>query len=106
MSFPDYVAFSVGSTIPLRYEGFPHGLALLPHGITIADVGDPGHRFAGVFLIDPDCAGMALNDSSLDHYIRAKKPIFLFAVRARDLRPFLKRADGFRRRGVTVEAIP
>ena len=104
MSLPDYI--SIGHAIPPKYSEYPHAIALLPPGVTLEDVGDPGHRFAGIFLVDPDCAGMALNDPAFEHYIATKTPVFVYAARARDLRPFLRRAEAFRRRDVSVEAIP
>lgn len=105
MSAPDYIGVVFRRAVPLRYDGFPHGLALLPAGMMLADIGAPSHRTAAVYLVDPDCAGRALNDAAIDAYVRAKTPVLVFAARGRDLRPFLRRAPQFRARGYTVEAI-
>ena len=104
MSAPDHIAIVTGQ-IPTRRPSHPHGLALLPIGVAVADVGGPGQRFVGVFLVDPDCAALAMNDDALDRYIRTKKPVFIHASRARDLRPFMRRAEQFRRRGFSVEVL-
>lgn len=105
MSLPDRIAVVTGDQIPTRFPTHPHSLALLPVGVSIDEVGAPGQQFCGVFLVDPDCAGIALNDSALDGYIKAKRPIFIHAARARDLRPFFRRAEQFGRRGVVLEVL-
>jgi hypothetical protein len=105
VSVPDHIAIIAGAGVIQQFASHPHSLALLPAGVSIEDVGEPGHRFAGVFLIDADCAGIALNDDALDRYIRSRTPVFIHAARARDLRPFLRRREQFRRRGVVVEVL-
>jgi len=105
MSVPDRIAIVTGDQIPTRFPTHPHILALLPTGVTADQVGTPGHRFCGVFLVDPDCAGIALNDDALDNCFKPKQPVFVHATRARDLRPFLRRAEQFGRHGVVVEML-
>lgn len=104
MSRPDAIALCWGK-LPPRFSGYPHSIVLLPMGVTLEQVGGPDRHTAGIFLIDPDCAELALNDAALDAYISARVPVFLFASRPRDLRPFLRRADAFRRRGITIEVV-
>lgn len=105
MSVPDYISVTSGPVVIPRYADHPRAVAILPIGVGIDDVGGPGQRIAGIFLVDPDCAGQALNDTALDAYLRARTPILIFAARARDLRPFLRRAEAFRARGMTIETM-
>lgn len=105
MSVPDHIAIITGDKIPTRFPTHPHSLALLPVGVSVDEVGAPGQQFCGVFLVDPDCAGIALNDDALDGYIKARRPVFIHATRPRDLRPFLRRVEQFRRCGVVVEVL-
>ncbi len=105
MSAPDGYLISSGAAMPPRFPNYPHCLALLPAGLSVDQVGDPGQQVAGIFLIDAGCAAGAMNDSSLDRYVTAKTPVFLFATRAKDLRPFLRRSDAFKRRGALLEVV-
>lgn len=105
MSRPDCVALMWGTAIPPRFTSHPYCIALLPIGLTVDQVGDPDQRVAGIFLVDPDCAGVALNDPAVDEYLKSKTPVFVFATRPRDLRPFLRRGEAFRRRGTTIEVM-
>lgn len=105
MSAPDAYLISSSDAMPPRFPDYPHCLALLPAGLSVEQVGNPGQQVAGIFLIDPDCAAVAMNDSSLDRYITAKTPVFLYATRAKDLRPFFRRSDAFKRRGARLEVV-
>jgi hypothetical protein len=99
MSIPDYIVISRNET-HVRFDGFQHRLVLRP----ISDAGRSGQ--SGAFLIEPGCAPVTLNDPALDAYLKAKIPVLLFARKARDLRPFLRRSESFVQRGFRIEAMP
>ena len=105
MSIPDAYLISSGVKMPPRFPDHPYNIALLPTGMSLDQVGDPGAQVAGIFLIDPDCAAVAMNDSALNRYITAKTPVFFCATRAKDLRPFLRRSDAFKQRGARLEVV-
>jgi hypothetical protein len=105
MSLPDYMVLCRGGDVPPRIDGFSHRLALLPAGVAIGNLGGAECRQSGVFLIEPDCAHEALSDPAFDAYLRAKVPVLLYARRARDLRPMLRRAEAFRARGYAAEVL-
>jgi hypothetical protein len=104
MSPPDYLLLLGEEDIPPRIAGFPHRLALLPVGTTIADLGQADCRCSGIFLIEPDCAHFALSDPAFDHYLKCRVPILVYSRRPRDLRPFLRRSDALKQRGYSVKA--
>ncbi len=99
MSLPDYMVIS-RDPAPPNIDGFSHSLILRPIDPATARQG----QSAG-FMIEPDCGRDALNDPALDGYLKASMPVLIFARRARDLRPFLRRADSFRDRGYAVEVV-
>lgn len=100
---PDFVAISYPPCLP-RWPGFPHRLALLPAGHTFDELLATPRSWA-TFLIEPDSAGEVLNGAALNAYLGACVPIVLQARRARDLRPFLRRVEAFRRRGYEAEML-
>ncbi len=57
------------------------------------------------FLVEPGCARDALNDPALDGYLRVNLPVLIYARRACDLRPFLRRANSFLSLGYAVEVL-
>lgn len=105
MSLPDCLLFIPADRMPPQIDGFPHRLALLPVGTTIANLGGPDRHASAIFLVEPDCARDALNDPAFDGYLQHKVAVLVYARRAGDLRPFLKRADAFRRGGYAGEVV-
>ena len=103
MSDPDCLLFIPAERMPPRIDGFPHRLLLLPGGTTVANLGAPDRHASAIWLLEPDCAREALNDPAFNSYLQHKVAVLVYARRGRDLRPFLKRADAFRRRGYAAE---
>jgi hypothetical protein len=104
MSFIGVSLLPPGSSV-LRPRGFDHRLALLPVGMHLNDIYSAS-TVSGMFLIDPDCGNQVLNDPAFGTYLKERMPVLLCATRARDLRPFLRRADSFRQRGFVLELVP
>ena len=103
--FPDLVAIMPDPTrVPVRWRGFPHSIVLLPDGQTL-DALRATPRAWATFLIEPDCAGEALNGLALPEYLKARVPILMHARRARDLRPIMRRSDSFRQRGYVLAVL-
>ncbi len=88
---------------PYRVDGFPFALALVPAGATIPGI---SADITAGFMIEPDCAMQALNDPAFGQYLRLGVAIAIYARRARDLRPFLRRREAFRRRSYAIEVLP
>jgi hypothetical protein len=93
--FPDYILLYDPAKAP-EFPGFPHRLVLIPNKPS-----DGPHR--PVFLIEPDSSAEVLNGTALDGYMRLRLPVSIRARRGRDLRPFLKRAAAFQKRGYKLE---
>jgi hypothetical protein len=106
LSLPDYILLARDGNIPPRFPDFPHAVALLPSGIGVDQLGTEAARSCCCFLVDPDCAHVALNDPALSAYLVERLPVIVSAQRRRDLKPFLRRADAFRARGYSVEVMP
>ena len=103
--YPEYMLVAPnGVDLPLRFPGFPYRLALVPNEYSIA-VLRVSPRCWAMFLIEPDCAAEVLYGSALGDYLARGVPVVLHARRARDLRPFLRRAEAFKRRGFSVEVM-
>lgn len=100
---PDYMA-SFPADMPQSWPGFQHGLALVPAGRTLDELRATPRLWA-TFLIEPDSADEVLNGQALPAYLAVGVPVLMHARRARDLRPFLRRAEALARRGYRVEAL-
>jgi hypothetical protein len=94
---PDFGILHSPGDLPQFIE-FPHRLVLRPKGIRAA-----GNDVSAAFLVDPDCGLDVLNSAALAEYLKRRIPVLIQAQRARDLRPFLRRQDSFRRRGYLIE---
>ncbi len=103
--FPDYIALVPDpANMPAIWPGFPHRLALLPDGRTLDEL-RAAPCLWGIFLMEPGSMGDVLNGTALPGYLKARAPVVIHARRARDLRPFLRRADALARRGYTMEVL-
>jgi len=102
---PDYIALAATSDdILAHFAEYQHRLLLVPPGMTVRDVlGRP--NCMAVFLVDAGCTGEVLDGAALPAYLNERAPVLVLARRARDLRPILRRADGFARRGYRVEVL-
>jgi hypothetical protein len=89
---------------PPRPRGFDHRLALVPIGMHVNDI-YLTPTVSAIFLVDQVCASQVLNDLAFVEYLSRRMPVLLCASRARDLRPFLRRADAFRMRGFVLEVL-
>lgn len=106
MSLPDYILLARDGDIPPRFPDFPHAIALLPAGISVDHLGTESARRCCCFLVDHDCAHVALSDPALAEYLAQRLPVILYAQRRRDLKPFLRRSDAFKARGYSVAVMP
>ena len=102
---PDYVVLADPSLLPLPVAGFPHRIALLP-GETTLEMVLAERGFIATFLVEPDCSDEALNSRALTEYLDRRIAVLVYARRACDLRPFLRRAERFQARGYSVVALP
>ncbi len=98
---PDY-ALLHPVTVAARFPDYPHNLALLPDGLTLAEMSAVG-RVTAAFLVDRDCGFDTLNGRALTAYLDQRIPVKIHAQRARDLRPFLRRVETLAARGYRVE---
>lgn len=94
---PDY-AILYNPAVPLRFSGYRHRLMLRPDGVAFSEA-----PVSAAFLIDADCGFDVLNSPGLAVYIKQRVLILIQAQRAKDLRPFLRRSESFRRRGFVIE---
>lgn len=88
----------------MRFAGFPHSLALLPHTMTLGNLTTSPHVI-GTFLIEPDSIGEVLNGAALPAYLAQRAPVLIHARRTRDLRPILRRSVSFAARGYRIELL-
>ncbi len=98
---PDY-ALLHHATTAARFPHCPHNLALLPDGLTLAEMSEVG-RVSAAFLVDRDCGLDTLNGRALASYLDQRIAVKIHAQRAGDLRPFLRRAEMFKARGYRAE---
>ncbi len=104
-NYPEYMFLAPnGADLPLRFPGFPYRLALVPNEYSLA-VLRASPRCWAMFLIEPSCAAEVLNGVALGEYLTGGVPVVLHARRARDLRPFLRRAGAFKRRGYSAQVM-
>ncbi|MBV8095011.1 MAG: hypothetical protein JO110_17640 [Acetobacteraceae bacterium] len=101
---PDYVVLADPSLLPLPVGGFPHRIALLP-GETTLEMVRAERGFIATFLVEPDCSDEALNSRALTEYLDRRIAVLVYARRARELRPFLRREDRFKARGYTLTVL-
>lgn len=101
--FPDCLLLTreLGDIIA-GWPRFPHRLALMPDGRRATSL---GRETIATFLIEAECTAEVLNGLALPEYLNRRIPVLMHAVRARDLRPILKRSDRFRARGYTIEVL-
>jgi hypothetical protein len=94
---PDFGILHSPGDLPQFIE-FPHRLVLRPEGVSAA-----AGPVSATFLVDRNCGNDVLNGYALTEYLKQRVPVLIQAQRPRDLRPFLRRQDSFRRRGYLVE---